>query len=99
MSYAHSARWRCTLSESKRVVITGMAVNTPIGDTLDGFLQALLAGRSAITRWKSLDTDRIYSKVGGDLSAYDIAAAAEKLRARAPEEIHKRLRKLISKAP
>lgn len=87
------------MSESKRVVITGMAVNTPIGDTLDGFLQALLAGRSAITRWKSLDTDRIYSKVGGDLSAYDIAAAAEKLRARAPEEIHKRLRKLISKAP
>lgn len=84
---------------TRRVVITGMSINTPLGDTLEGFLEALLAGRSAITRWKSLDTDRIYSKVGGDLSGYDVAATVEGLRARTPEEIHKRLRKLVSKAP
>ena len=42
-------------SASKRIVITGMAVNTPLGDTLDAHLAGLLAGRSAITRWKSFD--------------------------------------------
>jgi len=35
---------------SKRVVVTGMSVNTAIGDTLDGFTGALMAGRSAISR-------------------------------------------------
>ncbi len=81
------------------MVITGMAVNTPIGDTLQTYLESLLAGRSAITRWQALDTRRIYSKVGGDLSGYDIGAAVEGLRPRTPEEFHKRLRKLVSKAP
>jgi 3-oxoacyl-(acyl-carrier-protein) synthase len=87
------------LSESRRVVITGMSVNTPLGDTLDGFLEGLLAGRSAITRWKWKDDAQIYSKVGADLSDYDVVAKVERLRARAPQEIHKRLRKLVPKSP
>ena len=32
-----------------RIVVTGMAINTPLGDTLDGFLEALIAGRSALS--------------------------------------------------
>ena len=76
-----------------------MSINTPLGDTLDGFLEALLAGRSAITRWKSNDTAQIYSKVGADLSDFDVVAKVERLRTVAPHEIHKRLRKLVSKAP
>ena len=39
----------------RRIAITGMSINTPLGDTLGGFLEGLLAGRSAITRWKTLD--------------------------------------------
>lgn len=56
----------------KRVVITGMSINTPLGDNLDGFIENLLAGKSAITNWKTLDSSKIYSKVGGDLGEYDI---------------------------
>jgi 3-oxoacyl-[acyl-carrier-protein] synthase I len=87
------------LSTRNRIVITGMAINTPLGDTLDGFCQALMAGRSAITRWKTIDTEPIYSKVGGDLSDYDIAAKVERLRSRIPADIHKRLRRLMAKSP
>ena len=78
---------------SKRVVVTGMSVNTAIGDTLDGFRDALMAGRSAISQWKAFPTDRVYSKVGGDLSAYDVdgqagvaAAAHAGRRAQAPAQ-------------
>ncbi len=56
---------------NKRVVITGMGINTPIGDTLDVFIDNLLAGKSAITQWKSLNTENIYGKIGGDLGGYD----------------------------
>jgi len=84
---------------NSRVVITGMSINTPLGDSLDGFLASLLAGRSAITRWKSSSFANIDSKVGGDLSDYDVKAKTESLRTRTSADIHKRLRKLISKAP
>ena len=87
------------MSTGERIVITGMSINTPVADTLDGFLDALMAGRSAITRWKTIDTARIYSKVGGDLSDYDVAAHTERLRARTPEDVQKRLRKLVSRSP
>lgn len=84
---------------SERVVITGMSVNTGLGDSLEGFRDALYAGRSAIRHWKAFPTDRVYSKVGGDLSDYDVdgkVAALEKL---LPEAVHKRLRKLVARAP
>lgn len=84
---------------TRRVVITGMAINTPIGDTLDTFLANLLAGRSAITRWRAFDSSEIYSKVGGDLSGYDVAAKVNYLEDRLDPATHKRLRKLIAHAP
>lgn len=83
----------------KRVVITGMGVNTPLGDTLDGFLSALLAGRSAITCWNFPEADRIYSKAGADLSGYDARAKVASMQGVILDEQHRRLRKLTSKAP
>ncbi|MBX3273084.1 MAG: beta-ketoacyl-[acyl-carrier-protein] synthase family protein [Sandaracinaceae bacterium] len=76
-----------------------MSVNTPLGDTLDGFLEGLLAGRSAVSRWKALDVSRCYSKVGGDLGAYDVAAKLASLEGTLPPEAYRRTRKLVSKAP
>jgi 3-oxoacyl-(acyl-carrier-protein) synthase len=61
------------------VVVTGMAINTPLADTLDGFLAALLAGRSAITRWQPFDSPLACAAVGGDLSGYDVAGAVASL--------------------
>jgi 3-oxoacyl-(acyl-carrier-protein) synthase len=84
---------------SKRVVVTGMSVNTPIGDTLDGFREALFTGTSAVTAWKAFPTDRVYSKVGGDLSDYDVAAKLASLAPRLPADVHKRLSKLTARVP
>ena len=87
------------MSATRRVVITGMAINTPLGDTLEGFLDALLNGKSALSRWKAVDTSRIYCKVGADLSGYDIPAAVAAFEGRAPDDVAKRLRRLAGKAP
>jgi 3-oxoacyl-(acyl-carrier-protein) synthase len=83
----------------KRIAVTGMAINTPLGDTLDEYLAGLLAGRSAITRWKALDTSRIYPKVGADLSDYDVMAKLAGLGDAVPADVYRRLRKLVSRAP
>lgn len=82
---------------NKRIAITGMSINTPLGDTLPGFLDALMAGRSALSNWKAFSTDRVYSKVGGDMSDYDVAAAVADLDGKIPADVHKRLRKLSNR--
>jgi len=87
------------LSSLKRVAVTGMAINTPLADTLDGYLEALLAGRSAVSHWKTLDTSAIYSKIGGDLSEYDTPARVRSFEGRVPHEVWRRLRRLAAKAP
>lgn len=74
-----------------------MAINTPIGDTLDGYLHALLCGRSSITQWKAIDSSRIYSKVGGDLSGYDMQAKLRELKGKLSPELFKRVRKLVAR--
>jgi 3-oxoacyl-[acyl-carrier-protein] synthase I len=87
------------LSTGSRIAVTGMSINTPLADTLDGFLAALLAGRSAITRWKTIDADPIYSKVGGDLSQYDVEGKLARLQTQVPEAVQKRLRRLVPRSP
>lgn len=89
---------RSTLS-NKRIAVTGMSINTPLSDNLDGFLAGLLAGRSALCNWKKFDVSNIYSKVGADLSDYDVKAKLNSLEAQLPAAMHKTLRKLISTAP
>lgn len=79
-----------------RIVVTGMSVNTPLGDTLSGFEEALFAGRSAITRWRGVDTSRIYTKVGGDLTGYDFSEKLAGLRERS-EETAARFRKVTKR--
>ena len=84
---------------NKRIVITGMGINTPLGDTLNGYYNALLEGRSAISNWNFFDNPKVYSKVGGDLSSYDIKAKVSSFEKCLPEEVYVRLRKLSKKAP
>jgi 3-oxoacyl-(acyl-carrier-protein) synthase len=81
------------------IAITGMAVNTTLGDTLDGFLAALLAGRSGVSRWRSLDTSKIYCQVGGDLGHYDKAKKRELLAAGSGRDAAARLRRLGTTLP
>ncbi len=86
-------------SPSKRIVITGMGINTPLGDTLDAYFDNLMAGKSAIRQWTCVDSSGIYSKVGGDLSHFDFKAKLDRLKDTLPAETHRTLRKLIKKAP
>ena len=85
--------------KTRRIVITGMGINTPLGDTLDAYYDNLIAGKSAITKWKWLERDDLYSKVGGDLTEYDIKAKVKSLRETLPAGMHQRLRKLRKTAP
>jgi 3-oxoacyl-(acyl-carrier-protein) synthase len=76
-----------------------MSINTPIGDNLDTFLENLLNGQSAITHWKSIETSRIYGKVGGDLGDYDVAAKVASYKGRIPEPVFLSLSRLSSRFP
>ena len=82
---------------NKRIVITGMSVNTPIGDTLPSFIDNLLAGKSAITRWSSVETDPIDAKIGGDLGHYDIKPKIKGYQNQIPECIFARAKKLANR--
>ena len=87
------------MSQKKRIVITGIGLNTPLGDNTDDFYNNLMAGKSGIKLMKSLDTSMIRCKIGGDLGDYDIKAKLEKLKSQIPEDVFKRLRKISKTAP
>lgn len=72
---------------SDRIVVTGIAVNTPIGDTLDDVGNALLSGKSAIGYWRSFDTSKIHSKIGGQLPPYDVERKLQAFEGRIPEAV------------
>src|SRR4029077_5013287 len=83
----------------RRTVITGMAVNTPLGDTLDGFLAGLLEGRSAITHWKKFADAGVYSRIGAALSDYDVPAKVRSWEPRLPEPMFRVLKRFAARAP
>jgi len=83
------------MAQQRRVVITGMATINPLGDDLDVYYNNLIAGKSGVKRWSTLDTSNVDCKIGGDLGDYDCAAALEKLRETLDPDLHKRLRKLF----
>ena len=82
---------------SDPVVVTGMAINTPLADTLDGFLAALLAGRSAIARWQPFDSPLSCARVGGDLSRYDVDAAVAGLGSALPPARLRALTRMLAR--
>lgn len=86
-------------TRGKRIAVTGMSVTTPVGDTPETLLASLLEGRSAVTRWRTFDTSRIYFKVGADLVDYDLDAAVEAAEASLPDDVHRRFRNLAARAP
>ena len=87
------------MSQKKRIVITGMGVNTPLGDNINDYYNNLIAGKSAIKKMESLDTSMIRCKIGGDLGDYDIKAKMEGFKDKLPEDAFKRMKKIIKTAP
>ncbi len=82
----------------KRIVITGMGTINPLGDSLEQYYANLIAGKSGIKRWQSLDMTGVECKVGGDLGDYDAAASLASFESEMGPEWYKRTRKLFRSA-
>lgn len=55
----------------KRVVITGMGVICPLGETLSDMWQALLEGRSGIDRIKTFDPSALETRIAAEVKSWD----------------------------
>ncbi|MDR0388339.1 MAG: beta-ketoacyl-[acyl-carrier-protein] synthase II, partial [Treponema sp.] len=58
----------------KKVVVTGMGVVCPIGNSVEEFKAALIAGKSGITRITRFDPEGFESQIAGEVKNFDPAA-------------------------
>src|SRR5689334_7149398 len=57
----------------RRVVVTGLGIISPIGNTVAEAWQNSLAGKSGITRITRFDPSRLASQIAGEVKAFDVA--------------------------
>lgn len=55
----------------RRVVITGMGVMSPVGNTLSTFWESITEGRSGIQRYQAFDSEGYDCKIGGEVRGFD----------------------------
>ena len=85
-------------NDTHRVVVTGIGVVTPIGETPAEFSESLRAGRSGITRWKHMD-EQTLSKIGGDMSDFNLGTHFERVGRRYPPDLIARAHKVVRATP
>ncbi|MFH1381210.1 MAG: beta-ketoacyl-ACP synthase II [Candidatus Omnitrophota bacterium] len=56
---------------TKRVVVTGLGMVTPVGSTIDDFWNALLEGRSGVKRVQCFDPSRFSSQIAAEVLDFD----------------------------
>ena len=56
----------------RRVVVTGLGIVSPVGNTVAQAWENLLAGRSGITRVTRFDPSRITSQIAGEVKGFDV---------------------------
>ena len=66
----------------KKVVVTGMGVISPIGNSVNDFCAALKAGKSGISRIESFDTTDFDVKIAGEIKDFDPGLWIDKKEAR-----------------
>ncbi|MBX3396217.1 MAG: beta-ketoacyl-ACP synthase II [Phycisphaerae bacterium] len=59
------------MSDRRRVVITGMGLISPLGNTVDVFWERLIAGQSGIAPIASFDASLYGTRFGGEAREYD----------------------------
>ncbi|HVJ12768.1 MAG TPA: beta-ketoacyl-ACP synthase II [Burkholderiales bacterium] len=57
----------------RRVVVTGLGIISPIGNTVAEAWESALAGKSGITRITRFDPSRLASQIAGEVKGFDIA--------------------------
>lgn len=58
----------------RRVVITGLGIIAPVGNTIDEAWDSIVAGRSGITRITRFDASQFPSRVAGEVKNFDVGA-------------------------
>jgi len=58
-------------NKNQRVVITGVGLVSPLGETVDGYWKSLVNGESGISEMKLVDPDGFPCKVSGEVSDFD----------------------------
>ncbi len=58
----------------RRVVITGLGIISPIGNTVEAAWNSLMAGRSGITRISRFDASGFASQIAGEVKDFDVTA-------------------------
>jgi 3-oxoacyl-[acyl-carrier-protein] synthase II len=62
------------LMARRRVVVTGLGLVTPLGNTVDASWEQLLAGKSGISPIESFDVSGFNTRFGGSVKNFDIGA-------------------------
>jgi 3-oxoacyl-[acyl-carrier-protein] synthase II len=57
----------------RRVVVTGLGIISPIGNTVPEAWSSALAGKSGITRVTRFDPSRLASQIAGEVKGFDVA--------------------------
>jgi 3-oxoacyl-[acyl-carrier-protein] synthase II len=57
----------------RRVVVTGLGIVSPIGNTVAGAWESALAGRSGIRRISRFDPSRLASQIAGEVKDFDVS--------------------------
>jgi 3-oxoacyl-[acyl-carrier-protein] synthase II len=57
----------------RRVVITGMGVITPLGDTVEGLFRAQLEGKSGVGPITHFDASTFPTRIGAEVKGFDLA--------------------------
>jgi 3-oxoacyl-[acyl-carrier-protein] synthase II len=58
-------------ASSRRTVITGLGLLTPLGCDVDSFWQSLLQGRSGVRPIRSFDTTSMPTRIGAEIEGFD----------------------------
>ena len=53
-----------------KVVVTGLGVLTPIGNTVDEYWNSLLEGKSGIEQISSFDASAFSTRIGGEIKNF-----------------------------
>jgi 3-oxoacyl-[acyl-carrier-protein] synthase II len=66
----------------RRVVITGLGIISPVGNTVAEAWASILAGRSGITRVSHFDASRLSCQIAGEVKNFDLAMYLDRKEAR-----------------
>ena len=59
------------MDRGRRVVVTGLGIISPVGNSVDEFWNSLIAGKSGIGRITQFDPAQFNSQIAGEVKGFD----------------------------